>query len=179
MSLLSKSKLKKVVSPSGGRAGDLDMYRWVVITLRNSGASEAQFPLPVTINTERIAFDRDMPTVAPAYYLDTIANTILPRYEAITHPDQGGGKVRNEDTHVFAGLQYSADVDEIPEEYQTVETIESFLELVHSEDCPPSYAGMRDMVMGQTSFNAFNYAHSDKIKAKNKPKARSGSGNSK
>ena len=164
MSLLRASKKKKVLSPSQGRAGNLDSRRWVVITLRNSGASEAQFPLPVTINTERVSFGRDKPTVAPAYYLDTIANTILPRYEAITDPEQGGGKVRNEDSHIFAGLQYSADVDEIPEEFQTTETIESFIELVRGEGCPPAYAGLRDMVMGQTSFNAFNYQYSDTIK---------------
>jgi len=175
--------MKKTISPSGGRDGTLDMYRWVIITLRNNGAAEAQFPLPVTINTERISFDRDKPTIAPAYYLDTIANTILPRYEAIVNPDQGGGKVRNEDSHVFAGLQYTADVDEIPDEFQTVETIDSFLELVGSEDCPPAYAGLRDMVMGQTSLNAYNYQHSAKMEAKlkeeTKPKARSGNGNSK
>ena len=53
---------------SKGVKGDLDPRRWVIITIRNNGASEAQFPLPVTINTQRIAFDRDEPVIAPAYY---------------------------------------------------------------------------------------------------------------
>lgn len=163
--------MKRKFSKSQGPKGDLDPRRWVIITIRNNGAQEAQFPLPVTVNTQRVAFDRDEPVIAPAYYLDTLDNCVLPKYEEVPANAKNG----MEDQARLVELKYMADVDEIDEKYQTVDTIMDFVKLVRSEECPDEYHQFKGALrLGQVSFNRHNYEWSDevmgKIKAKEKPK---------
>jgi len=159
--------MKRKYPISQGTKGDLDPRRWVIITVRNNGAQEAQFPLPVTHNTQRIAFDRDEPVVAPAYYLDTLNNCVLPKYEEIPAANNKG----LEDQARLVELRYSADVEEIEDKYQTVDTIMDFVKLVRSEECPEEYAHHQGALrLGQVSFNRHNYAWSDQKKESNKPK---------
>ncbi len=144
------SKLK-----SGGVKGDLDPRRWVVIIIRNNGAAEAQFPLPVSVNTERIAFDRDEPVIAPAYFLDTIDNAVLPKYEEINNAEAKG----LDDQARLVELHYSADVLEIPSRFQTSDTIMDFVKLVRDvKTCPVEFSQIAGNVrLGQSSFNRHNY----------------------
>jgi hypothetical protein len=145
---------------SNGPSGNLDSRRWVIMTVRNNGANEAQFPLPVTVNTQRIAFDRDEAVVTPAYYLDTLDNCILPKYEKIpagarTHD---GSSVQNEDDARMVEIKYSVDTEEIPKKYQTVDGIIQYVKMVNSEECPPELEGFKNRLrLGQMSFNKLNY----------------------
>lgn len=157
---------------STGIKGDLDPRRWVIITIRNNGASEAQFPLPVTINTQRIAFDRDEPVIAPAYYLDTIDNTILPKYEEIPQSQQNTGSIRSNDQARLVELKYIAEITEIDDKYQTCEGIMEFAKMLRSEDCPVEYGNLKNKTrLGQVSFNRHNYEWSAEMTAKTKAKA--------
>lgn len=160
---------------STGPNGDLDSRRWVILTIRNNGAAEAQFPLPVTVNTQRIAFDRDEPVIAPAYYLDTIDNCILPKYEKITPgtrvTDAGGGQVHSEDDARMVEIKYTAETEEIPKKYQTVEGIVDYVKMVNSEDCPEDLKPYQyKLRLGQMSFNRLNYSWSDEVKEELNPK---------
>lgn len=165
---------KKKHPKSTGPHGKLDARRWIIITLRNNGAQEAQFPLPVTVNSERIVFDRDEPVIAPAYYLDTIDNCILPKYESIGSTDTvahgQAGQVRSEDDAVMVELKYITEVTEIPDEYQTIEGIQEFVEMLHGPEVPPEFESLTKVRFGQTSFNQHNYAWSNMNKVKEKPK---------
>lgn len=173
--MITKKK-ERPKPPSTGRKGDLDSRRWVVITLRNNGAAESQFPLPVTVNGERIVFDRDTPVIAPAYYLDTIENSILPRFVEKTGVDEG--KVRNEDQAEFIGMQYKADIEEIPDEYQSIYKIEDFALMLQDPECPDEFAHLRSARFGQTSFGQLSYDFTASMEAKqaSKPRAKAGAG---
>lgn len=150
---------------SAGPKGDLDSRRWVIITVRNMGAQEAQFPLPVTVNTQRIAFDRDEPVVAPAYYLDTMYNTILPKYEEIKNQTRDGDQAR------LVEMRYPVDITEIDMKWQTLEKIIEFVKLVNSEECPMELDEFKDRIrLGQASFNKHNYSWSEEVEAKLKSK---------
>jgi len=156
-------------SPSNGPSGNLDSRRWIIMTIRNNGANEAQFPLPVTINTQRIAFDRDEAVVTPAYYLDTLDNCILPKYEKIPEGarQRDGSSVHNEDDARMVEIKYSVDTVEIPKKYQTVEGIIEYVKMVNSDDCPTELKSYQHRLrLGQMSFNKLNYDWSDA----NKPK---------
>lgn len=160
--------MSKVKHPrSTGPKGDLDSRRWVILTVRNIGAQEAQFPLPVTVNTQRIAFDRDEPVIAPAYYIDTMYNAILPKYEELRGQDGRGDQAR------LVELRYPVDITEIDEKWQTVDSIIEFVRLVNSEDCPIELQEFQNRLrLGQTSFNKHNYAWSDEVQAKKKKGSR-------
>jgi len=135
----------KTKSPiSQGPKGDLDSRRWIIITIRNNGAQEAQFPLPVTVNTQRIAFDRDEPVIAPAYYLDTLDNCVLPKYEEIPKSAREPG---NDDQARLVELKYTAEISEIDDKYQTTDGIMEFARLLR-----------------------YNYEWSNEMQAKLKPK---------
>lgn len=157
---------------STGRKGDLDSRRWVVVTLRNNGAAEAQFPLPVTVNCERIVFDRDTPVIAPAYYLDTISETILPKFVENGANADAGEKVRNEDQATFIGMKYQADIEEIPDEYQSIHKIEDFALMLNSEECPEEFEHVKNANFGQSSFGQLSYDFTRDMEAKLKPKPR-------
>lgn len=145
---------------STGPKGDLDSRRWVIITIRNTGAQEAQFPLPVTINTQRIAFDRDEPVVAPAYYIDTLYNTILPKYEEMRGQDGKGDQAR------LVELRYPVEITEIDQKWQTTDDIIEFVRLVNSEDCPIELENFKGSLrLGQVSFNRHNYEWSNHVKS--------------
>jgi len=164
---MSKVKLK-----STGPNGDLDPRRWVIITIRNLGAAEAQFPLPVTHNTQRIAFDRDEPVIAPAYYLDIINDTILPKYEEIRDNQGDHGHIRNNDQARLVELRYPADVVEIDDKYQTTDAIVEFAKLLRTDDCPDRYEEFKNRTrLGQVSFNRHNHEWSREMKAKLTPKS--------
>ena len=164
MNLKKHNNRKKPLST--GKDGKLDSRRWVVITLRNNGASEAQFPLPVSVNCERIAFARDTPTIAPAYYLDTLDNAVLPRYvkKEESGQNQNGNQVRSEDEADFVGLKYQVDIEEIPMEYQTVEGIEEFFHLTRDEECPEHLTHLRNCNFGQVSIGQLSYSWSEQNK---------------
>lgn len=154
---------------SQGPKGNLDSRRWVIITIRNNGAQEAQFPLPVTVNTQRIAFDRDEPVIAPAYYLDTLDNTILPKYEEIPQ-SQKQGRYKDEDQARLVELKYHADISEIEDKYQTCEAIMEFAKLLRTEECPTEYEQFKNRSrLGQVSFNRHNYEWSKQMEAKLNP----------
>jgi len=166
---------KKTFPKSQGPKGDLDPRRWVIMTIRNSGASEAQFPLPVTHNTQRIAFDRDEPVVAPAYYVDVINDCILPKYEKVrqstdAYSGQGnGGQLENKDESRMVEIKYAVDIEEIDAKYQTVDTIIEFVKMVNSDDCPPELSAYQgELRLGQMSFNNNNYAWSELNKGRKK-----------
>ena len=153
---------------STGPKGDLDSRRWVIIAIRNMGAAEAQFPLPVTVNTQRIAFDRDEPVIAPAYYIDTLFNTVLPKYEEVSENDRRNGFT---DQARLVEMRYPVDITEIPDEYQTVEGIIEFVKLINSDDCPMEFSELHNQLrLGQPSFNKHNYDWSNEVKEKLKPK---------
>lgn len=157
--MIAKLKHRRPIPKSQGPKGDLDSRRWVIITLRNNGANECQFPLPVTVNTQRIAFDRDEPVIAPAYYIDTIDSCVLPKYEkAPSKADGGNGQVRSEDDARMVELKYQADILEIDAKYQTPETIMDFVQLVNSDECPVELTEFNGRLrLGQASFNRLNY----------------------
>jgi len=161
-----KKKLK-----STGHDGKKDSRRWVIMTIRNNGANEAQFPLPVTVNTQRIAFDRDEPVVAPAYYLDTLDNCILPKYEKVPEGaiQSSDGKVHNQDDARMVEIKYSIDVEEIPDKYQNVDAIIEYVKMVNSDECPEELTGIRGRLrLGQMSFNTLNYEWSEKNQGRKK-----------
>lgn len=114
-----------------------DIRRWVIVTLRNNGATEAQFPLPVTHNGIRVVLERDTPTIIPAFFLDVVKNATLPRYEKATTVDKGTGRIRSNDDVVAKPIGYATDVLEIPMEFQTLEGIEKFETLLSSADTTP------------------------------------------
>lgn len=155
---MNRQKLK-----STGPNGDLDSRRWVIMTLRNNGANEAQFPLPITVNAQRIAFDRDEPVVAPAYYVDTLDNCILPKYEKIAAGSvSGDGQVHNQDDARMVEIKYAVDLDEIDKRFQTVDGIVEFVKMVNSDECPESLMGFKHRLrLGQMSFNKANYDWSE------------------
>jgi len=158
---MAKNKMK-----SAGADGKQDSRRWVIMSIRNNGANESQFPLPVTVNTQRIAFDRDEPVVAPAYYLDTLDNCILPKYEKIpagAPKDDGSGQVHNQDDARMVEIKYAVDVEEISDKYQTVDGIVEFVKMVNSDECPEDLTDHRGRLrLGQMSFNRLNYEWSKK-----------------
>jgi len=112
-----------------------DIRRWVIMTLRNNGASEAQFPLPVTHNGLRVLFERDIPTIVPAFYYDQLGHASLPRFETApkTLASMKNG-VKQTDDVVLVPVGYAADVEEIPDEFQTLEGIERFEQLMSHID---------------------------------------------
>ena len=175
MSTAFASRKKRVSPKSTGPKGDLDFRRWVIITLRNNGANEAQFPLPVTVNSERIIFGRDEPVIAPAYFLDTIDQCVLPKFEEIGSTDTvekgQAGQVKNEDNGKMVELKYNLDVTEIPTEYQTIKGIENFVDMLQDPECPPEWDSFSKARFGQSSFNQHNYAWSklNESKLKGKP----------
>jgi hypothetical protein len=154
---------------STGQKGDLDSRRWVVLIFRNNGAQEAQFPLPVTVNTQRIAFDRDEPVVAPAYYLDTIDNCVLPKHEQTPKAER---EATGDDSRMVE-IKYVVEVLEIDEKWQHVDKIMEFVRLVNSEDCPVDMVEFKKRIrLGQVSFNKHNYAWSEKVNGQSKSKQR-------
>jgi len=158
-----------IKSKSTGPKGDLDSRRWVIIIIRNMGAAEAQFPLPVTVNTQRISFDRDEPVVAPAYYISTLYNTILPKYEELKSPDPNGDQAR------LVEMRYPVEIIEIPEKYQGIETIIDFVKAVNSEECPMEFSDFKGKLrLGQMSFNKHNYDWAKVVQDKNKLKKAQG-----
>jgi len=172
--MIGVAPAKKKHLKSTGPKGELDYRRWVIITLRNNGAEEAQFPLPVTVNSERVAFGRDEPVIAPAYYLDTLDNCILPKYEKVASTDtaqnqsQPSNQVKSEDDAMMIELKYQAEVTEIPMEYQTVDGIVAFAEMLKSPECPEEYEHLSRARFGQSSFNNHNYNWSKQNEAKSK-----------
>jgi hypothetical protein len=115
-----------------------DIRRWVIVTLRNNGATEAQFPLPVTHNGIRVVLERDVPAIIPAFFLEIVKAATLPRYEKATSVDQGTGKIRSTDDVILKPISYSADALEIPMEYQTLEGIEKLEGLLASPATAPA-----------------------------------------
>jgi len=145
---------------STGANGKLDSRRWIIMTIKNNGANEAQFPLPISVNTQRISFDRDEAVIAPAYYLDTLDNCILPKYEKIPAGTRtaDGSSVQNEDDARMVEIKYSVETEEIPDKYQTVDGIIEYVKMVNSDDCPQELEGFKNRLrLGQMSFNKLNY----------------------
>lgn len=172
-----RQKNKKVYPASTGIAGKLDSRRWIIIQLRNNGATDAQFPLPVTHNTHRIVFNRDEMVIAPAYYLDVLKDACLLRYEEI--PDSARkpvakGQLESTDQASWVGLQYQVDIHEIPDKYQTMDGIWELAELLQSdEDLPPEIDVFWGARLGQSSFTKQNEQFSTMMTEKLKPKSRS------
>lgn len=122
-----------------------DIRRWVIVTLRNNGASEAQFPLPVTHNGIRVLMERDVPVIIPAFFLENVKNAQIPRFESAggsaRRPEMHGA-VKSSDDVRMVPVGYITTVCEIPMEFQTLDGISRFEELLSDPKTAP--AGFED-----------------------------------
>jgi hypothetical protein len=145
-----------------------DIRRWAILTLRNNGASEAQFPLPVTHNGIRLLMGRDTPTIAPAFFAEaSLKGTALVRFEETAAPRETTKGIRSVDEVSMSSLQYSADVLEIPAEYQTLEGIAEFERLLADPATAPS--GYEDFVhtkIGVREMSPLSIQYDQELKAK-------------
>jgi hypothetical protein len=113
------------------------------MTLRNSGAAEAQFPLPIGHNFSRVLFERDVPVLVPFFYRKSLSYASLPRFEQARATQVG--RVQSTDDVMMVPVGYQADVIEIPMEYQTLEGIEKFEQMLSDvATAPPGF----DMCVG-------------------------------
>jgi len=176
-----KRRAKKKHPASTGLMGDLDSRRWIIIRLRNNGATDAQFPLPVTHNTHRIVFNRDEMVIAPAYYLDVIKDASLLRYEDVNeHPTVAKGQLQSTDQAVWVGLEYQVETHEIPEKYQSMQGIWEFAEMVMSEeDLPPELEPFRYARLGQQSYTKHNEDFDRMMQEKSKKRQPANANNNK
>lgn len=122
-----------------------DIRRWVIVTLRNNGASEAQFPLPVVHNGIRVQMERDVPVIVPAFFLENVKNAQIPRFEYAGGKglrQEINGAVKSSDDVRMVPVSYVTTVCEIPGEFQTLDGIARFEELLSDPKTAP--AGFED-----------------------------------
>lgn len=171
-----RRKAAKKHPASTGVAGNLDSRRWVIAQLRNNGATDAQFPLPVTHNGQRVVFNRDELVIVPAYYLDILDDAALVRYEEVAADPRSNvapGELRSTDQAKWVGLKYAVMTYEIPEKYQTIQGIWEFAELLQTdEELPPELEPFWGARLGQESFTQQNDSFSKMMEAKLNPKAK-------
>lgn len=149
-----------------------DLRRWAILTLRNNGASESQFPLPVTHNGIRLVMERDVPVIAPAFYAEgALRGTALIRFEelgekaAANRAGQRG--VRSTDEVAMAELRYSADIVEIPAEYQSLEGIAQFEQLLESPaEIPAGYEDFAGAKIGVREIHPLSVQWDQELKAR-------------
>jgi len=153
-----------------------DCRRWVIMTLRTNGAAEAQSPLPIGHNTIRVLFERDVPVIVPAFYYEQLKNASLPRFELPTpgsRKQKDGGLRTTNDTPEYRPIGYAADIVEIPMEYQTMEGIERFEDLLVSEETAPvNFEFAVGAKIGVPDISEHSEAWSEAVKAMQKPAAK-------
>jgi hypothetical protein len=143
-----------------------DVRRWVVLTLRSNGAAEAQFPLPVTPNGVRVLMEQDVPYILPAFYVNAIKACEIPRFTTRS-TRKVEGRIVNTDEGIYDPVGYRVDVCEIPAEYQTLEGIQKFEELMADVKTAP--AGFEDLVgtkIGVRSYPDLSVMYDAELKAK-------------
>lgn len=97
------------------REDNRNPFRWVVAEINKTGNPAAQYPLPVTKQGIRALFELREPMVVPAYFVTDVGG--LP----VWTKDNNGNTIQESE-------KYSFRIDEIDEQYQSIDGIRKFIE---------------------------------------------------